>query len=81
MTENPIITALLLIPPRPLPGVELLAGLYESGPATVDELLEVGPEIEAQINEANSLGYRTSQAVARCLKLQPVSAPRPLAGF
>lgn len=78
---HPLILALLSCPARPIPGADLLARLYASGPASVDDLLAVGPEIEAEIEAANSLAYRSEQAVKRCLQLKSVPAPQPPPGF
>jgi hypothetical protein len=81
MTTHPAIAALLAIPPRPVPGCDLLARLYAEAPATVDELLEVGYEIEDQIGEAEALARRSEEATRRCLELKPVPAPQIPTGF
>lgn len=80
-SPHPAIAALLAIPPRPLPGCDLLARLYANGPATVEELLEVGPEIEDQIGEAEATARRSREAVERCSRLKPVPAPKAPLGF
>lgn len=78
---NPAIAALLAIEPKPLPGVALLARLYANGPASVEELLEAGPEIEAEMKAANELATHSKEAIERCLKLKPASLPHIPTGF
>lgn len=78
---HPAIAALLSIPPKPLPGCDLLARLYAEAPANVDDLLAVGPEIEEEIQKANKLAYKSQEATRRCLELKPVSAPQAPLGF
>lgn len=78
---HPAIVALLTIPEKPLPGCDLLARLYEDGPASVDELLAVNWEIQDQIGEAEALARRSSEATQRCLELKPVPAPKAPLGF
>lgn len=78
---TPAIAALLAIPEKPVPGVDLLHRLYASKPATVDEILAVAPEVEAAIKEADGLRDRTEKAVRRCLELKPSAAPTVPTGF
>ena len=78
---HPAIAALLAIAPKPVPGAELLASLYEETPATVDDLLAMQYEIQDQLGEARAVAERSRKAAQRCLRLKPVSTPQPPPGF
>jgi hypothetical protein len=79
---HPIIALLLSIPPAPVLAIALLHEVLQGEkPATLEEIIRRGPEVEAAIRQADDLAYRSNEAVERCLKLKPVSAPRPPLGF
>lgn len=78
---TPAVAALLACPARPVPGAALLARLHEAGVPTIDEMLELQPEIEEAVSQADRLAYQSEQAVKRCLALKPVSTPQPPTGF
>jgi hypothetical protein len=78
---HPAIAVLLSIQPKPLAAANLLHRLYANAPASIDDLLAAQEEIEAAINEADVLAYRSEKAVDRCLRLQPIPASKPPTGF
>lgn len=78
---TPAVAALLSCPARPVPGAALLARLYLGSEPGVNELLELQPDIEMALNQANRLAYQSEQVVKRCLALKPVSTPKPPTGF
>jgi len=77
----PALLALLSCPARPVPGVELLARLYDWEPDTIDELLALQPEIEREAARAGQLQYRSQEAVKRCTELRPIPLKHIPFGF
>lgn len=78
---HPVILALLAIRPTSFAAADLLVRLYAEAPASIDDILAVQDEIEAAIDEADKLAYRSEKAVKRCLKLRPIPTSRPPTGF
>lgn len=78
---TPAVAALLACPARPVPGAALLARLHEAGEPTIDEMLELQPEIERALDESRGLAHRSTKAIERCLKLKPVPQPKAPTGF
>lgn len=76
---TPAIAILLSVTPRPLAALQLWQRLGER--PTAEELIALGPEIEAAIDEADDMARRVDGAVQRCLKLRPTSATQTPPGF
>jgi PRTRC genetic system protein C len=78
---HPIITLLLSIPPARVPAIDLLHQFYGEASATMEQIIARGPEIEQAFDQADALARRSNEALDRCLRLKPVSAPKVPLGF
>jgi hypothetical protein len=79
---DPVIAALLSVPPAQVEAFGLLAELLaEPEKMTAETLLFMGPEIQAAEADLDRLARQSQLAVERALKLRPAPAPFLPAGF
>lgn len=78
---NPVVARLVKIKPRRLAFLAVVHRLKTEPPESAEELLQIGPEIEAAMNEAGRVAGESRKVVEACLRLEPVPSEQPPQGF
>ena len=68
--------------PKPLPAIDFLRRIVEAGvPQDVDALLELAPEFERALEDAQRM-QREGQGISRrCQQLKPMPSSQQVVGF
>lgn len=78
---NPVTGRLMALEPRPLEFLEIIHRLSSDQLTTAQQVLAIGPEIEASVKQAERIAESSQKVINLCLQLQPIPSEQPPHGF